>query len=674
MSANDHNLNNPTFNLAFPLASMSRHIAQYLMNSWLFIFFAVWMFSVSASAEVDQKLFQQTIQSAATFAEPAVARIETVGGVDLVGKLLTATGPTTGVIVHPDGYILTSSFNFVSKPASIVVTIRETKYAAEIVSQDDSKMLTLLKIDASDLPTLHAVPKEEMRVGQTTLALGRTFDASFPNISIGILSATDRIWGRAVQTDAKVSPVNYGGPLIDLRGRCLGILVPLSPSAQETSAGVEWYDSGIGFAVPLSDIEQVLPRMIDGESLKAGKLGIGFDNSDPLAGKAKVARTHPESPADNAGIEEGDVIVAINGNNVDRLADLKHVLGSLYAGDEVALRVQQGDAENDISLKLVDKLEPWKFAELGILSERVAGTPGVTVRHVFTGSAAADAGLKDGDTITQIAKTPTPDIEDLRQFLTRKRPGESFPVEFMRGEETQSANVQLKVLRDSLSDGVPSWTSAAGEGEVTAKVGRINETIPGGDGNFWAYVPEDYHPDNACSLLVWIHPTGDTMEGDMIRAWKDICEERGIILVGPRAADLGGWAPDDQAFVEAVVKWMQEHYTIDEQRTAVLGSESSGGIASMLAFQKRELFRGLMIINNSLQVPPPDNDPDLRLLIHFASQPANPLLPRIEASVQAMRKRFFPTEFTELSDDGGGLFNTESVQTFAAWVDALDRL
>jgi len=71
---------------------------------------------------------------------------------------------------------------------------------------------------------------------------------------VGILSATNRIWGKAVQTDAKISPGNYGGPLIDIRGNVIGILVPLSPQGQGEVAGAEWYDSGIGFAVPLNDM------------------------------------------------------------------------------------------------------------------------------------------------------------------------------------------------------------------------------------------------------------------------------------------------------------------------------------------------------------------------------------------------------------------------------------
>src|SRR5690606_23272656 len=103
-------------------------------------------------------------------------------------------GPTTGVIVSEDGYIISSSFNFVSKPSSIVVRMPDGRpAAAKVVATDHSKMLTLLKIDAKDLTPVQAAPKESIQVGQWSLALGRTYDNALPSVSVGIVSAKDRI-------------------------------------------------------------------------------------------------------------------------------------------------------------------------------------------------------------------------------------------------------------------------------------------------------------------------------------------------------------------------------------------------------------------------------------------------------------------------------------------------
>src|SRR5690606_20248570 len=123
---------------------------------------------------------------------------------------------------------------------------------------------------------------------QWTIALGRTLEPMFPNISVGILSAVNRISGKAIQTDAKTSPVNYGGALVDLDGRCLGIIVPMSPNQNEVTAGVDWYDSGIGFAVPLVDILRVFERLKTGETLRPGRLGILYPDRGLLTGEVKI--------------------------------------------------------------------------------------------------------------------------------------------------------------------------------------------------------------------------------------------------------------------------------------------------------------------------------------------------------------------------------------------------
>src|SRR5262249_15456510 len=132
------------------------------------------------------------------------------------------------------------------------------------------------------LPIPEATPKKEMEIGLTAIAVGRTLTPeteTMPSVSVGIISALNRIWGKALQTDAKVSPTNYGGPLSDGQGRVLGVLGPASPRAEGETAGFEWYDSGIGFAVPLEDLNAVLPRMKKGTEkepvvLRRGYLGV----------------------------------------------------------------------------------------------------------------------------------------------------------------------------------------------------------------------------------------------------------------------------------------------------------------------------------------------------------------------------------------------------------------
>ena len=115
-------------------------------------------------------------------------------------------------------------------------------------------------------------------------------------MAVGILSALNRVWGKAIQTDAAVSPNNYGGPLVDVRGRVLGVLVPLSPQGADELAGVEWYDSGIGFAIPLEDIQNILPRWKKGEDLHAGRAGLSLKGPNPYTDATDHRRLPAKMP------------------------------------------------------------------------------------------------------------------------------------------------------------------------------------------------------------------------------------------------------------------------------------------------------------------------------------------------------------------------------------------
>ncbi|HSG70033.1 MAG TPA: trypsin-like peptidase domain-containing protein, partial [Planctomycetaceae bacterium] len=119
---------------------------------------------------------EQAFKQAVAFVEPSVVRIQTVGGLDRVGQILTNTGPTTGVVVSEDGYILSSAFNFVSKPASILVEFPDgRRLPAQEIATDRSRMLTLLKIDAQKLTPAVAADADSVKVGQWAIAVGRTY-------------------------------------------------------------------------------------------------------------------------------------------------------------------------------------------------------------------------------------------------------------------------------------------------------------------------------------------------------------------------------------------------------------------------------------------------------------------------------------------------------------------
>jgi serine protease Do len=303
-------------------------------------------------------LTPKAFRAAAAKVAPSLVRIEGFGGiaagVDGGGYQAPGEGPTTGVVLSSDGYIITSTFNFLRKPPIItVVTPAGQRHVARLLGRDETRKLCLLKVDGvNDWPAPQFVPREELKVGQWVVATGVGFGGEQPAISAGIISATSRIAGRAVQTDANTSPANYGGPLVDLDGRVVGICAPLSPQFGREAAGAEWYDSGIGFAVPVAGLESVIAAMKNGKTLQPAFLGVQAEPyGDPPAGAA-VKQVVAESPAARAGILTGDKLISVGGIEILDVPHLASLIRRFLAGDKVEVVVQRGDERKTLEAEL----------------------------------------------------------------------------------------------------------------------------------------------------------------------------------------------------------------------------------------------------------------------------------------------------------------------------------
>ena len=631
-------------------------------------------------------LEEQAFKQAAALVGPSVVRIQTVGGLDRVGELLTGTGPTTGVVVAADGYIISSSFNFVSKPATILVTFpnEQQPVPAEVVATDHAKMLTLLKVEGrNNLVPAPAAPEDSIRVGQWAIALGRAFDGELPSVSVGIVSALGRIWGKAIQTDAKISPVNYGGPLVDIEGRVMGVLVPLSPQGAGNAAGVEWYDGGIGFAIPMEDIYGALDRLKAGEDLHPGLMGINFKgDGGVLAGEPVIDRVRAASPADEAGFKAGDIITEIDGEPVPRQAAVRHALGDNYAGDTVKVTVKRGDETITKELTLVEKLEPFDPGFLGMLPVRrpvdAEDEPGVVVRYVFADSPAAKAGLTERDRILKFGEEAVADADELRDAVSRLKPGEKAPLVFSREGNEQTVEVELAAIPDTVPDElltspIPPAGDEAGAGET--QTGRFDVQVPGHEQICWAYVPSDYNPNHRYALVVWIHPKGDSMEADLLGLWRGLCQERGVIIVAPRAADLvGGWTANDTEFVKDAVVRMKEQYTIDPGRVIVHGYADGSDFAFQLAFKYREHFTAVAAASGTLPPAPDENRPEQRLQFYVAVGEKDPQRGALQAAANALREMKFPVTLSVVPDWENKYPPEGTVEELVRWVDGLDRI
>ena len=163
-------------------------------------------------------------------------------------------------------------------------------------------------------------------IGSTVVAVGRYGLDRSPMVASGILSASGRLEGTMLQCDARVSPSFYGGPMIDLYGNPIGVLVPaVAPGGAPDDTS--WYDSGIAFAVPTSVLKNKLPRLRDGEDIRKGLIGIVPKSKDPYNEDTELAAVRTRSPAEKAGIKPGDIVESIAGQPVRMFQQVKQALG-----------------------------------------------------------------------------------------------------------------------------------------------------------------------------------------------------------------------------------------------------------------------------------------------------------------------------------------------------------
>jgi S1-C subfamily serine protease/predicted esterase len=653
---------------------------------------------------------------------PSVVQIETTGGTDIIDTgprgqpIRKGVGPTTGLIVSPDGYIISSAFNFANKPSFILVAIpnRKDRLPAKVISTDHARFLTLLKVEATGLPVPVATPRKEIKVGQWSLAMGRTWAAVDhpPSMSVGIISAVDRIWGRAVQTDAKVSPVNYGGPLVDITGRVQGVLVPASPRGEDETAGYEWYDSGIGFAIPLEDILASLPRMKEKKDLRRGLLGFAPKEGDIYTTAAVVGTVMPLSAAATAGIKAGDVITEVDGVRVNRQAQVMHLLGRKYEGDTVSVKVKRGQQELSFAnLKMTGLLTAFAHPFIGIVPVRDDPELGVEIRFVFPQSPAAVAGLNPGDRILTLGvdkETPKPFAgrDGLLELLTAHMPGDEVKMEVRRKDvkdKLDTVTLKLGELPSIVPNELPEPASlkkalvprkAVGPKPMpmvvpppkkeepkkdpkNVETGLFERTSAARDHHYWVYVPEDYDPNIAYALVVWLHPAGKGTEKELKKVantWDQICQDRHMILVCPQAQNETGWLRNEAGFILEVIQDLISNYTIDRQRIVAHGWASGGQQAFYLGFQSRDVIHGVATTGAVLSGLVPDSAPNQRLSFFIVAGGKDPLAKEIADTKTKLTEKKLPVVFRDIPDMGSQYLDTDTLAELARWIDSLDRL
>lgn len=554
----------------------------------------------------------------------AVVRVEAVG-VSLAtaaggAEAAPASGPSTGLVVDSAGWIVATSFAVPDDVGQAVVVMadgegRLSRLAARVVGRDVSRGLVLLRVDAP-VPlaaVTSVVPRDALSIGQWTIAVGRGWDASMPNVAVGILSAANRAWGKAVQTDASVSPANYGGPLIDIEGRVIGILAPLAADTAGMNLGTELYDSGIGFAVPLEDVLRVLPRLQKGENLSPGLLGITYRSRDAFTGDATIAAVRSGSPAAAAGLLPGDTIVAASGRPVSRIAQLRHHLLPLYAGDSIDLVVERkraGAAPERLTVrpKLTADLPPWRRSVLGIVPRRVAaGERGeaadqpVVVDWVWPGSPAAAAGLSPGTVIETVTPTgdgaepvPVSSASALTGVLGGVDVGEAVTVDV----KDAGGTVARHVLRTVAVPGdIPADATVRHESPDAATVVKLEAAeLPNPP---LAVIPSGEKADPV-GVLVYMGPPGGPVAAADADRWKAAANRYGVAIILPGSSDPQRWSRDDLRSIARSIDALRSRRAIDGSRLAVAGTGAGGAFAWLAAEALGQAIRGVVLLDASL--------------------------------------------------------------------------
>ena len=671
---------------------------------------------------------EAAMKTATRVAAPWVAKIETSGGQEVVAGVgrggrpgpgvRKGVGPTTGMVVGKDGYIISSAFNFANNPTDVFVSVPgHPRMVATIVANDTTRMLTLLKVNLDGLSVPKAFPEDQVRVGQWALALGRALDPDIsetPSVSVGIVSAVGRVWGKAIQTDAKISPTNYGGPLVAIDGRVIGVLVPASPQGEGETAGVEWYDSGIGFAIPTNDVFAAFERMKGGNDLRRGLLGITPKQSEELYNLPMVIGTvASDSAAEKAGIKSDDTITAVDDTTIRNFSDLRHALGTKYEGDTVRVTVERDGKSVDIGMvTLSGQVQAYVAPFLGILPMRDDTEPGVEIRYVYPDSPAAKAGLAAGDRIAKLGPpgalpslpkgarrpgvavmTPVKDRDQLTAAISRLKSGAELKVEVKRkAGKTESMTFKIGTLTDALPDTLPLPSSVntrpvgdkkdpkpadeeVNNDEAEIEAGLSTKTHGALGREYWMYVPHSYEKSVSHGLILWLHDAGKGGKDadDMADFWGPFCERHHFVIVAPKSRNEG-WVASESEDVVQILNDVIEEYNVDRKRVVAHGLGVGGQMAYYLGFHARDLIRGVATSGAALNNPPKDTVATQPLAFFIVAGKKDPLLPAIEEGKTKLEEKQFPVLFRAIPEFGKEYLTLPVMRELQRWMDTLDKI
>ncbi len=364
----------------------------------------------------------------------------------------------SGFIIDSDGSILTNN-HVVENASKIVVKLSDDQeYEAKVIGRDAKTDVAVIKINAkSSLPAASFGDSDKLEVGEWVVAIGNPFGLD-STVTSGIVSAKGRHIGQGpydnfIQTDASINPGNSGGPLINLRGEIVGI----NTAIFSRTGG----NMGIGFAIPINLVKELLPQLRGKGKVTRGFLGVLIQKVSPeiadslgldKAQGALVANVSKDGPAEKAGVKVGDVIVEFDGNPVKDSGDLPIIVARTPVDKKVRMKLVRDKKEITLGVAVGELKDEEVVAsapekgELGLTVQRL--TPqmaeslglekaeGVVVSAVEPGSAADDAGIRRGDVLMEIDRRPIRNLDEYRKSVAAIKKGRGVLFLVRRGEST----------------------------------------------------------------------------------------------------------------------------------------------------------------------------------------------------------------------------------------------
>ena len=357
----------------------------------------------------------------------------------------------SGVIIRPDGYILTNQ-HVVLKGSRIHVSLAdEREFDAKLVGADSDSDLAVLKVaGAGDLPYIEMGRSDDLMIGETVIAIGNPFGLSH-TVTTGVVSALgrslqkeDQTYYDFIQTDASINPGNSGGPLLNIEGELIGINTAIYQKAQ-----------GIGFAIPVDRARRIVGDLISYGEVHVPWVGAIVQNlTAELAAHfhvrgrrgVLVRGIEPGSPADDAGVQRGDVVTSVDGKGV-RSSDEYEQRVRDHASDSSALQLQITRDGEERTIGVRARQYPTERADdlaWDLLGVRLAqARAGLTVQAIRPGSSAARIGMQRGDLVVGLAGTPVTNVPAFRKKMIEVRLAQSVLLSVQRGTYVYNVAVPL---------------------------------------------------------------------------------------------------------------------------------------------------------------------------------------------------------------------------------------